>query len=174
MKTSHVCGYCSMASGKTQASSWDVYKWPTDFNWAECQGAAKAGLLHQGEWARSRGWHGASPHRQGTVSQHQSRARVVTGPSTRCNGGSGPGLFSELQQETSLETRYQHCRFGVHPRRAVSARTAGDRAGLSNTYDVAQASPGHLRPNLDRAPGPWAEKCGQRSKVRLFRAIKAS
>lgn len=79
---------------------------------------------------------------------------MVTGPSTRCNGGSGPGLFSELQQETSLETSYQHCRFGVHPGRAVSARTAGDRAGLRDTYNIVQASPGHLSPSLNRALGP--------------------
>ena len=98
---------------------------------------------------------------------------MVIGPSTRCNGGSGPGLFSELQQETSLETSYQHCRFGVHPGRAVSARTAGDRAGLRDTYNIVQASPWTPEPKLKQSSWAMSRECGQRSKMRLIRAIQA-
>jgi len=68
---------------------------------------------------------------------------------------SGPGLFGELHQESSLETSYQQWRSGVHPGKAASSRTeGGDRDGLRDTYNIAQASPRHLSPSLNKAPGP--------------------
>lgn len=51
--------------------------------------------------------------------------------------------------------------FGVYPGRAIGATTAGDRAGLRDTYNIVQASPGHLSPSLNRAPRPWAKSVGR-------------
>lgn len=129
-------------------------------------GTAKAELLHEGEWDRSWEWHRASPHWQDTIPPHLSMAMV--------DGGSGAGIFSKFQQETSLETSYQHCMFGVQSVwRAICARKAGDRPVLRDTYNIVKASPRHLSPSLNRSPGPWAENVGRWGLSEQFRPVSA-
>lgn len=97
--------------GKTQANSWMSINGPLTSTGLNAREQQQQGCSMGENETDAEG--DTRPHWQRTNPQNLSRARVVTGPSTTCNGRTGPGLFRELQRETKLERSYQHLRFGV-------------------------------------------------------------
>lgn len=121
----------------------DIALWPRARHGLVLEMSIKDSLTSMGLSAREQQEQGCSlrekePGDTGHQPTDLVRAMVIRAPS-RCDGGSDPALFSELQQETSLRQATIKEDLGVHPGRAVSARTAEGWAGLRDTCNIVQA-----------------------------------
>lgn len=156
MKISCVCWYCFTASGKTWASSWNVYKWPPVFNQAECLAQQKQSCSMRENETGAEG--NAEQALTDRTPPHRIWAWPWWCPSRIVDGGSGAGLFSSSSRRPTLrQATNSACLEG----KVICARKAGDRVGFRDTYNIVQASPRHLSPSLTRSPGSWAENVGR-------------
>lgn len=163
MKICHVCWYCSVASGKTWASSWNVYKRLAVFYRAESKEQPEQGCSSREKELGDTGHHPTD----------LSRAVVTRAPS-RWNGVWDAALSSELQQESSLRQAILRKVWGyIQGGQCLSSQCQGSRR-LGWAQGHQQYNSGlDTRAQSETELQDTARDCGHRCKMRLVRAIHA-